>query len=132
MFARMIYFRTAFESVGEIRIPANKPKPIYNQLVSRCLDVLYLVYSRDPGLTVVRWNKKEQLEKLQQPPVIDSVKNQVLEETIITVPIRTIQTDKSKIKEIAEKSGFSESKVKTVLHRTRKKLLQQLKEEGLC
>ena len=36
------------------------------------------------------------------------------------------------IAEIAEKSGFSESKVKTMLHRTRKKLLQQLKEEGLC
>lgn len=36
------------------------------------------------------------------------------------------------IKEIAEKTGFSESKVKTMLHRTRKKLLSQLKEEGLC
>ena len=36
------------------------------------------------------------------------------------------------IAEIAEKSRFSESKVKTMLHRTRKKLLQQLKEEGLC
>ena len=36
------------------------------------------------------------------------------------------------IAEIAEKSGFSESKVKTMLHRSRKKLLNQLKEEGLC
>lgn len=36
------------------------------------------------------------------------------------------------IKEIAEKTGFSESKVKTMLHRTRNKLLSQLKEEGLC
>ena len=36
------------------------------------------------------------------------------------------------ISEIAEKSGFSESKVKTMLHRTRKKLSIQLKEEGLC
>lgn len=36
------------------------------------------------------------------------------------------------VSEIAEKSGFSESKVKTMLHRTRKKLLNQLKEEGLC
>ena len=36
------------------------------------------------------------------------------------------------IAEIAEKSGFTESKVKTMLHRTRKKLLTQLKEEGLC
>lgn len=36
------------------------------------------------------------------------------------------------ISEIAEKCGFSESKVKTMLHRTRKKLLMQLKEEGLC
>lgn len=34
--------------------------------------------------------------------------------------------------EIAEKSGFTESKVKSMLHRTRKKLLRQLKEEGLC
>ena len=36
------------------------------------------------------------------------------------------------VKEIAEKTGFSESKVKTMLHRTRNKLLSQLKEEGLC
>ncbi len=36
------------------------------------------------------------------------------------------------IAEIAEKSGFTESKVKTMLHRTRKKLLNQLKEDGLC
>lgn len=36
------------------------------------------------------------------------------------------------INEIAEKSGFTESKVKTMLHRTRKKLLKQLQEEGLC
>ena len=36
------------------------------------------------------------------------------------------------IAEIAEKSGYTESKVKTMLHRTRQKLLKQLKEEGLC
>ena len=36
------------------------------------------------------------------------------------------------IKEIAEKTGFSESKVKTMLHRTRNKLHRQLMEEGLC
>ncbi len=36
------------------------------------------------------------------------------------------------VKEIAVKFGFSESKVKTMLYRTRNKLLQQLKEEGLC
>jgi RNA polymerase sigma-70 factor (ECF subfamily) len=36
------------------------------------------------------------------------------------------------IAEIAERSGFTESKVKTMLHRTRKKLLKQLQEEGLC
>ena len=36
------------------------------------------------------------------------------------------------IKEIAERFDFSESKVKTMLYRTRNKLLRQLKEEGLC
>jgi RNA polymerase sigma-70 factor (ECF subfamily) len=36
------------------------------------------------------------------------------------------------IREIAEKTGFSESKVKTMLHRTRNKLHRQLMEEGLC
>lgn len=36
------------------------------------------------------------------------------------------------ISEIAEKCGCSESKVKTSLHRTRKKLQEQLKEAGLC
>lgn len=36
------------------------------------------------------------------------------------------------VSEIAEKCGFTESKVKTMLHRTRKKLSAQLKEAGLC
>lgn len=36
------------------------------------------------------------------------------------------------ISEIARKSGFTESKVKSMLHRTRKKLLARLKEDGLC
>lgn len=36
------------------------------------------------------------------------------------------------ISEIADKYGCSESKVKTSLHRTRKKLSEQLKEAGLC
>ena len=36
------------------------------------------------------------------------------------------------ILEISEKSGFTENKVKSMLHRTRKKLWKQLKEEGLC
>ena len=36
------------------------------------------------------------------------------------------------IKEITERYDFSESKVKTMLYRTRNKLLRQLQEEGLC
>ena len=36
------------------------------------------------------------------------------------------------VAELAEKSGFTESKVKSMLYRTRKKLLKQLKEVGLC
>ena len=36
------------------------------------------------------------------------------------------------ISEIAWKSGFTESKVKSMLHRTRCRLLKQLKEDGLC
>ena len=36
------------------------------------------------------------------------------------------------IAELSDKSGFTESKIKSMLHRTRKKLLDQLKEEGLC
>ena len=36
------------------------------------------------------------------------------------------------VQEIAEKFAFSESKVTSMLHRTRKKLLRYLKEEGLC
>ncbi|MBR1455546.1 MAG: sigma-70 family RNA polymerase sigma factor [Oscillospiraceae bacterium] len=36
------------------------------------------------------------------------------------------------VAEIAEKTGFSESKIHSMLHRTRKKLAQQLKEKGLC
>ena len=36
------------------------------------------------------------------------------------------------IKEIAERFGFTPGKVSTMLHRTRKKLQDYLKEEGLC
>ena len=36
------------------------------------------------------------------------------------------------VKEIAEKFGFTPGKVSTMLHRTRKKLQDYLKEEGLC
>lgn len=36
------------------------------------------------------------------------------------------------ISEIAVKSGFTESKVKSILYRTRCRLLKQLKEDGLC
>ena len=36
------------------------------------------------------------------------------------------------VAEIAEKFGFRESKVSSMLYRTRKKLLRRLKEEGLC
>ena len=36
------------------------------------------------------------------------------------------------ISEIAAKSGFTESKVKSMLYRTRNKLLKRLKEDGLC
>lgn len=36
------------------------------------------------------------------------------------------------ISEIAVKSGFTESKVKSMLYRTRNKLLKRLKEDGLC
>ena len=36
------------------------------------------------------------------------------------------------ISEIAGKSGCTESKVKSMLHRTRCRLLKQLKEDGLC
>ena len=36
------------------------------------------------------------------------------------------------VKEIAEKFSFTPGKVSTMLHRTRKKLRDYLKEEGLC
>ncbi len=36
------------------------------------------------------------------------------------------------VKEIAERFGFTPGKVSTMLHRTRKKLQDYLKEEGLC
>lgn len=36
------------------------------------------------------------------------------------------------VREIAEKFGFTPGKVSTMLHRTRKKLQNYLKEEGLC
>lgn len=73
MFARMIFFRTAFESVvssDKIKIGGNDPIPVYQRMVSLCLDVLYLVYKRDSRLTIERWNFKDQTDRLGNNPIL--------------------------------------------------------------
>lgn len=73
MFARMIFFRTAFESVvssNKIKIGGNDPIPVYQRMVSLCLDVLYLVYKRDSRLTIERWNFADQTAKLGNNPIL--------------------------------------------------------------
>lgn len=73
MFARMIFFRTAFESVvssNNIKIGGNDPIPVYQRMVSLCLDVLYLVYKRDSRLTIERWNFADQTAKLGNNPIL--------------------------------------------------------------
>lgn len=73
MFARMIFFRTAFQSVvesGRININGNDGIPIYHRLVSNCLDILYLLYTRDKRLTVERWNYAMQMFALTNHDIL--------------------------------------------------------------
>lgn len=80
MFARMIFFRTAFQSVvesGKININGNDGIPVYHRLVSNSLDILYLIYTRDTRLTVERWNYSAQMAALTNYDVLkEALKSQ--------------------------------------------------------
>lgn len=66
LFARMLFFRTAFKGVTNINIHGNEAVPVYNRIVSLCLDVFELVYSHNPNLRFERWNKNEQIANVKK------------------------------------------------------------------
>lgn len=65
VFARMKFFQTAFMSIRQINIPQGQSVPVYNRLVSECLDILELIYSHANNIRVECWNRNEQLDKLR-------------------------------------------------------------------
>ena len=65
LFARMLFFRTAFKGVTQIDIPNNMSVPAYNKMVSLCLDVFELVYSHNPRLRFERWNIADQIRNVR-------------------------------------------------------------------
>ena len=66
IFARMLFFRTAFKNVDEKTIGGVEgTQPVYNQVVSQCFDLLEMIFNHDRSLKFVEWNQTEQVEKLR-------------------------------------------------------------------
>lgn len=67
IFARMLFFRTAFKNVDEKTIGGVEgTQPVYNQVVSQCFDLLEMIFNHDRSLKFVEWNQTEQVEKLRK------------------------------------------------------------------
>lgn len=65
MFARMLFFQTAFISVKPSVIPSEYSMSVYNRLISECFDILELIYSHANDLHIRCWNKDKQIQKLK-------------------------------------------------------------------
>lgn len=67
MFARIIFFRTAFESCS---VNPTLTNSVYAKYVSDCLDLLEDLFNHNTNLSFVRWNKVGQLATLANNPVL--------------------------------------------------------------
>lgn len=64
LFARMIFFRMAFANISPIEVPNGQVPPVYNNLVSQCLDLLEEIFSNNGLIQVVVFDPLEQNGKL--------------------------------------------------------------------
>lgn len=61
MFARMIFFKTAFASITNNNIDGTS---VYHQLVSQCLDLLERVFNDASGLKIIKYDIAQQIDVL--------------------------------------------------------------------
>lgn len=66
MFARILFFRTAFQSI----INPRHTDSVYAKYVSDCLDLLEDIFNHDPDITFVKWNKAAQLATLANNTIL--------------------------------------------------------------
>lgn len=75
MFARILFFRTAFESCS---VNPTLTNSVYAKYVSDCLDLLEDLFNHNTGLSFVRWNKVGQIGTLANNPVLqDALETQM-------------------------------------------------------
>lgn len=78
MFARMIFFRMSFASLDRIDVPSGQVAPVYNQIVSQCLDLLEDIYG-GADLDVVVFDYAQQKEYLDEshPSLSEALNKQI-------------------------------------------------------
>jgi cell division ATPase FtsA len=74
MFARILFFRTAFNNVS---VNPTATDTVYAKYVSDCLYLLEDLFNRKSGMKLIKWDKNEQLKTLEE-------KNQVLHDALET------------------------------------------------
>lgn len=65
MFARMVFFKTAFSSIRQVNIPQGADIPEYNRLVSQCLDLLEMLFNGNQNIKPVNFDFANQIALLR-------------------------------------------------------------------
>ena len=82
MFARMLFFRTAYQSVAHTPTATNS---VYAKFVSDSLDLMEDLFNRKSEMRLVRWEKQKQLSALQTIPVLKKALETQMDKFIPTV-----------------------------------------------
>ncbi len=79
MFARILFFRTAYQSVA---VTPTVTTTVYAKFVSDSLDLLEDLFNRKQGMEIVQWNKQKQLDALNNNSVLQNALSTQLEKFI--------------------------------------------------
>ena len=82
MFARILFFRTAYQSVAVTPTATNT---VYAKFVSDSLDLLEDLFNRKEGMEICQWNKTVQLNALNGIPVLRNALDSQTKKFIPTV-----------------------------------------------
>lgn len=82
MFARILFFRTAYQSVAVTPTATNT---VYAKFVSDSLDLLEDLFNRKEGMEICQWNKTVQLNALNGIPVLRNALDSQMKKFIPTV-----------------------------------------------
>lgn len=82
MFARILFFRTAYQSVAVTPTATNT---VYAKFVSDSLDLLEDLFNRKKGMELIQWNKTAQLNALNGIPVLKNALDSQMKKFLPTV-----------------------------------------------